>query len=268
VGRFSNALIGDTAAIIADFHTHAQINNLFRRAGVPGEPPQGNKLAKTEVWLVRANEDPACDEIAVLGRVLEELMDRDFPLANPEHIDKFRASVVRTLGREGLSYRRGGTILGATLATPSRSLEELIRGQHLDEIEREFDRALGNVESDPPAATTAACSILEALFKVIIADKRLTLPADQSVLPLWKVVQGHLGFEPGKASDPDDRKILQGLATTVDGIAARRSKSSSAHGRGPGAPPVEPRHARLAVHAAHTIVRFVMESNRPGGRNA
>lgn len=264
MGRLSSPLIADIAAIIGNFHSHNQINNIFTRAGAPGVPPEGTKTVKIEAWLRHANEDPGCDEIAVLGRALEDLMDRDFPGGNQEYIEGFRANVARALGRQGLSYRPGGTILGATLSTPSRSLDDLIRGRNLDEIEKEFDRALENVEADPPAAITAACSILEALFKVIIAEEGLTLPSDQSVLPLWKVVQGHLGLEPGKATDPDDRKMLQGLATTIDGIAGRRTKAGSAHGRSPGAPTVEARHARLAVHAAHTIVRFVMESRRPG----
>ena len=265
MGKLSNALIADIAAIIGEFYTHAQINSSFVRSGAPGEPPEGSKIVKTTAWLRRANEDPGCDEIAVLGGVLEELMDREFPLWNQEHIAKMRSHVTSGLGRHGLSYRKGGSIWGATLSTPSRSLEDLIRGRQLAEVEREFNRALENVESDPPAALTAACAILEALFKVIIADESLKLPSEQSVLPLWKVVQGHLGLEPGKTTDPDDRKMLQGFLTAIDGIAGRRTKTSSAHGRGPGAAVVEPRHARLAVHAAHTVVTFIMES-RAGGR--
>jgi Abortive infection C-terminus len=81
------------------------------------------------------------------------------------------------------------------------------------------------------------------------------------VLPLWRVVQGHLGWEPGKAVDPDVRQMLQGLASTIQGLAALRTHQGSAHGRGPDAPIVEARHARLAVHSAHTLVVFVMESN-------
>jgi len=181
------------------------------------------------------------------------------------YITGIRQDVTRALEGAGLSYQRGGTILGAALSTPSRSLEELIRGQNLDEIEKEFDRASKNVQSDPPAATTAACAILEALFKVIIADEGLTLPSEQTVLPLWRVVQSHLGLEPGNAIDPDDRNMLQGLATSIHGIAGRRTRGGSAHGRAPGTPTVEPRHARLAVHAAHTIVTFVMESRRGRG---
>lgn len=57
-------------------------------------------------------------------------------------------------------------------------------GGNLGELQKEFDRALANVEADPPAAITAVCAMLETLFKVIIADEGLALPNDLSVLPL------------------------------------------------------------------------------------
>ena len=39
-----------------------------------------------------------------------------------------------------------------------------------------------------------------------------------------------------------------------------RTHASSAHGAGRRRYNIEPRHARLAVHAAHTIGLFVLES--------
>ncbi len=232
---------------------------MFTRLGAPGEPPTGNKVVKVHEWLRRAVENPACDAVAILGGALELLMDRE---VNPDrdYVERLRSNVRRALARHGLSYQQGGTILGATLSTPSRSVEDLIRQRNLGELQKEFDRALANVESDPPAAVTAACAILESLFKVIIADEGLTLPSDQSVLPLWRVVQAHLGLQPGNATDQHVRQILQGLASSLQGIAGLRSNVGSAHGHGPGTPAVEPRHARLAVHAAHTLVVFVLES--------
>ena len=97
-------------------------------------------------------------------------------------------------------------------------------------------------------------------MRLRIAEAGLTLPSDQSVLPLWRVVQGHLGLEPGSVADQYVRQILQGQATSIHGIAGLRSNAGSAHGRGPGGPAVEPRHARLAIHAAHTLVVFILES--------
>jgi hypothetical protein len=51
-----------------------------------------------------------------------------------------------------------------------------------------------------------------------------------------------------------------GLLGVVGGIGALRTHASSAHGAGRTTYRFEPRHARLAVHAAHTIVTFTLES--------
>jgi hypothetical protein len=46
----------------------------------------------------------------------------------------------------------------------------------------------------------------------------------------------------------------------VDGLGALRTHVGSAHGRGRQAYRTSPRHARLAVHAAHTLTTFVLET--------
>ena len=184
-----NALIADIASIIGEWHSHTEIDIMFTRLGAPGDPPVGNKIIKVQTWLRRANGKPRFDAVPLLGGVLEELMDREVTAYNQEFVERKRTEVVRALARHGLSYQRGGVILGATLSTPSRSVEDLIRKKNLSELQKEFDRALANVESDPPSAITAACAILESTFKVIITDKALTMPGDQSILPLWRVVQ-------------------------------------------------------------------------------
>jgi hypothetical protein len=48
------------------------------------------------------------------------------------------------------------------------------------------------------------------------------------------------------------------LAIIVDGVGAFRTHAGDAHGQGPDAPSIERRHARLAVHAAHTVVTFIL----------
>jgi hypothetical protein len=213
-------LIADIASIIGGWHTHAEIDIMFQRLGAPGEPPEGSKVIKVQRWLRRANEDPDCDEVALLGGVLEELMDRQvYPKYDSEHTARVRDQVTGALGRHGLAYRHGGIIIGATLSTPSRSVDDMIRQRNLTALQKEFDRALANVAMDPPAAVTAACAILEAAFKVIIADAGLPMPSDESILPLWRVVQGHLGLQPANVTDQYVKQIVQGQATTVHGIA-------------------------------------------------
>jgi len=76
-------------------------------------------------------------------------------------------------------------------------------------------------------------------------------------------VQGHLDLDPSKQSDTELRQTLGGLASVVHGVGALRTRRGSAHGQGPGGSAIESRHARLAVHAAHSLVAFVLESWKP-----
>ena len=45
-----------------------------------------------------------------------------------------------------------------------------------------------------------------------------------------------------------------------EGIGALRTHASSAHGAGKKIYNLQPRHARLAIHAAHTVALFILES--------
>ena len=86
------------------------------------------------------------------------------------------------------------------------------------------------------------------------------MPAKQDLKPVWTIVRKHLGFDPSVVEDQDLQTILTGLFAVVDGIGALRTHASSAHGAGKKSYKLEPRHARLAIHAAHTVVLYVIES--------
>ena len=56
------------------------------------------------------------------------------------------------------------------------------------------------------------------------------------------------------------KKVLSGLNSIVDGIGSLRTHTGSAHGRGRRVYRLQARHARLAVHASHTLVGFFIET--------
>ena len=265
--RIPAPVIAEVAQAFQSEYTHAQIDNLFMRAEAPGDPPEGSKLVKVTEWLRQINTNPEVDALGILGRLLEEFLERQPPSgllmsaqAQKEWVEA-RTRVREALTARGLTYQIGGRIIGgAGLLAPSKSLADLIRERNVPAISREFDRAYEKVLTDPAGAVTAACAILEATCHTYIADERLTPPTDKSLHPLWKVIQGHLGLAPTAQLEDDLRKILGGLASIVDGVGAFRTHAGDAHGRGPEARPIEARHARLAVHAAHTVVTFVLET--------
>lgn len=124
----------------------------------------------------------------------------------------------------------------------------------------EFARALRNVEANPREAVSAGCNILESVCKIYIQEEGLEAPAKQDLQGIWRAVRKNLGFDPSAVEDRDLKEILSGLLGVVSGIGALRTHASSAHGAGRPKYRLEPRHARLAVHAAHTVVAFVLES--------
>jgi len=259
------AVLALTAELASERETHATLDSLFTYADAPGDPPVGSKHAKALAWLRRANRESP-DPLRVLGRVLEGYMDEVLDPNNhwdKEQIRK-RQKISTALANAQLQYVTGGKIAGS-MGTPTRTLSEFIRDRDLDSIDQEFQRAVQNATSSPREAVSAASNILESVCKVIIADENLPVPAKQDLQSVWGVVRKHLGIDPSKITDQDLQQILSGLLSVVHGIGSLRTHASSAHGAGKIPYKLEPRHARLAIHSAHTLCLFVLESWRRWG---
>jgi hypothetical protein len=251
------AVISD---VLAERYTHSRIDYFIGAAGLEGDRRSANKIDKVREWLRRANVGEYDDPLAILGRVIHELMEVDFESVEAQSaLEKDRARVQRVLAGQGLAYVKGGRVIVSGVTEVSKSVEEHIKAHDLSGLQAEFDRIYANVESDPAAAITASCALLESLFKVYITEEKLEMPSDKSLSPLWRVVRGHLKLEPDKGQDDDVRKVLVGLGSIVDGIGALRTHKGSAHGHEK-TYRVSPRHARLTAHSAFTLAAFILET--------
>jgi Abortive infection C-terminus len=254
-------LIAVVAAIFDAQYTHTQIESRFFAAGFPAPAPAGNKQQKCHNWLLMGNQSME-DPLRATGKLIEEIMEvvaAEWGTSTNTTACKERLSTQLT--NLGLSYQQGGHIVHLGSAVAVRTLDQMIKDRDLAGVQREFDRIFSNLDKDPGAALTAACALMEALFKSLIADEGLTLPADQSILPLWKTVRNHLSLDPGEMTDEGLKKVLSGLASIIDGIASLRTKQGSAHGHDVRETRyrVEARHARLAAHAALSLATFLIE---------
>nr|WP_315249504.1 abortive infection family protein [uncultured Duganella sp.] len=246
------------AEVCAARETHATLDGLFMYADAPGDPPDGSKPAKALEWLRRTNKDANADPLAVLGKLIEGYMD-----APPNQWDdgSDKQKIEKALEHSGLQYIRGGRITSATsTASSSRTLEQLLKTFDYSAVDDEFARALAKVQTEPREAVSAASNILESFCKLYIAENGLDMPTKQDLKPLWTVVRKHLGFDPAAVADTDLQTILSGLIAIVEGIGALRTHASSAHGAGVTSYRLEPRHARLAIHSAHTVTLFALET--------
>ena len=262
--KIPSPLISAVTDIVSERESHASLDSLFLHGGAPENPPAGSKRTKALAWLRLINK-VSNDPLAVLGRIIEGYMEELPPTGGPCD-DSLSAAytpdqekINNALTYCDLKYMRGGRIVNS-LGAPTRTLEEFIRDRDIPSIEYEFDRALENVESSPREAVSAASNILESVCKAYITEEQLDMPAKQDLKPVWTVVRKHLGFDPSVVVDQDLQTILTGLFAVVDGIGALRTHASSAHGAGKNSYKLEPRHTRLAIHAAHTVALYVIES--------
>ncbi|PAR33845.1 abortive infection family protein [Vibrio metoecus] len=258
------AVLSDNLSLL---ETHASLDNLFLYANAPGEPPEGSKPVKVQAWLRLINKE-SDEPLKILGKLIETYME--LPKQEEEevslwgtnvtnHKKEFKKKLESILAQCNLTYINGGIVSDGSSA-PSRSLSDLIKGRDIPSIEAEFTRALANVNSEPRESVSAACNILESIFKVYIADEQLEPPQKQDLQNVWKIVRGDLGFDPKLVQDDDLKRVLSGILSIVDGIGAFRTHASSAHGEGRVMYKLKPRHARLAIHSAHTIAIFVLET--------
>ena len=236
---------------------HKTLENLFYRAGARGEVPDGNCVTKCQTWLRRLHNEVQ-DPIRVLGKVIEEFMEVDNPRYHPQ--DDGRREISEVLARYGMTYDRRGLVLNTAAAISTKTLLDHLQERKLDSVQEEFERSLRHAIADPAAAVTAASSTIESMCKVYLEDRHIPLPTKQDISHLWRDVSNHVGFDPGSKEDNDVKKVLSGLVSVVTGIGALRTHAGSAHGRGRKRYKLQPRHARLAIHASHTIIAFLLET--------
>jgi hypothetical protein len=257
----SAPIIAIVSELVSQYETHATLDSLFMHAGVPGDPPPESKHAKAMEWLRRTNKDYDTDPMEVLGLIIEGYMEEepDLRYGTDEEKQKQINRLKSALQKANLKYLQGGKIIGA-YSSPVISLEQEIRKRNIESVTVEFERAISNIENSPREAISAACNILESIFKIFIEDEGLAMPKKKDLKSLWALVRNNLNFNPNSVEDRDLKEILSGLAGVIGGIGALRTHGSSAHGAGKKVYRMAPRHARLAVHSAHTMALFVLES--------
>tara|TARA_R110000868_G_scaffold266583_1_gene525815 strand:+ start:31791 stop:32621 length:831 start_codon:yes stop_codon:yes gene_type:complete len=264
-----NPVLAATADLLAAINTHTELESLFLSADVSIEAAPPPKLKKALIWLRCINENKAIENpLVVLGKLLQTAMERcNYQLYGGSLALKER--LIDALADNHLRYQEGGHVVSSNnQSSVTKTLENMIKTLDYSSINDEFDRAAKKIESEPKEAVSAAGNILEATCKIYIEDEGIDYPAKKDLTTLWKTVRGHMGFKPGDDMDNDLKKILTGLFSLVSGVAALRTHVSSAHAAGKHGYRVDARHARLAVHAAHTATLYLLETwEKNKGRN-
>lgn len=268
--KIPTSLIGLLSRIIPDYYTRATQDALFLYAGTPVSDPDLSK-AKAVVACLRGANSQNAFPMKVLGIILDDFMATDVkntrswgqttPSEQEIALEKCKADVRETLTREGFSYVKGGTIVKAGTSS-TLTLFESVKKHGLSTVEIEITRALAQIEEDPHAAAHYAGNVLEAAIKVYLDHKSIQFTDKDTLSPLWKLASDAMGLNSEDWDDKDLKLIGTGLNNIVSGIMYIRNRKSAAHGRSFSQAKIyviKPRHARLAIHSAHTVAAYLIE---------
>lgn len=268
--EISSQMMGHLSHAISTHYTASEIEALFLYAGAPDRPPESSK-AKTVLALLRATNTECAAPLEVLGKILNDFVSRERSGASKwnggedaaAELTRDQAKAVELLCEEGFELGKGGRIAArGAQASPTHSLVELVAAQGLSAVDTEIQRALARVDDDPNAAAHYAGNTLEAVFKAYLRHQGLGFAEGATLSDLWRDAAAAAKMKPKDLENGDLKKIASELHSIVEGIMRLRNAKSGAHGKSEEQArryKIEPRHARLAIHASHSVAAYFVE---------
>lgn len=122
------------------------------------------------------------------------------------------------------------------------------------------------VESDPSLAIGTAKELIETCCKTILAERGKTVMGKPDMPVLTKETLKELKLVPDGVPDSARgseviKRLLSNLGTIGNGLAELRGLYGTGHGQHGKTVGLSPRHAKLAVGAAATLVTFLFETH-------
>lgn len=174
--------------------------------------------------------------------------------------------LIKLLGFDGFTWtgshlvRADGTPVLEELTASSRPLE----GAHLT---MQIQRMRDSVDSDPSLAIGTAKELIETVCKTILEERGQTIDGAPEIPQLTKSLLKELELVPEGVPEQKRgadiiRGILRSLGTIGNDLAQLRGLYGTGHGKVATTQALQPRHAKLAVGAAATLVTFLVETHR------
>jgi AbiJ N-terminal domain 3/Abortive infection C-terminus len=164
-------------------------------------------------------------------------------------------------GRPIYTARRAN--MGAVLVDQARALSTDL-GEY---VSRQVTRMEAAIESDPELAIGTAKEFLETICKTILRQRSIPFAdTGEDVTALVKLTARNLQLLPADVERRTEaaasiRVLLSNLGAVAQRLAEIRNLSGTGHGRTAQFQGLQPRHARLAVHAAVTLGVFLYEAH-------
>lgn len=196
---------------------------------------------------------------------------------NVEEVEKLKMYINDNLHFDGYELITDSSIARRPVFIARQ--EPFFENPSLKTVKKEFDskddqyilkqitRMETSIDEDPYLAIGTAKELIETVCKTILEERGIEIEKGLDLSQLVKETTKSLKLSPhdipdeAKASEVI-RKILGNLAAITQGIAELRNQYGTGHGKSSKTKGLQPRHARLAVEAASTLVIFLFETHK------
>lgn len=257
------------------FSTLSVIRNEFDAADIVEdeeyEPPvSGQRRTLIEKYYHSLDFSRYPDVRKFLNVFESAMADLEDWVANENYIHHAQAKVWRDkllnlIKREGFTYKNGKLAPGA--GVPLADVKQHAIEFDADYMARQVERIEASIETDPDQAIGSAKELIETCCKTILAEHDKPVSGRPEIPELISMTLKELSLLPDDVRDQAKgaetiKKLLRTLGTIPQGLAELRNLYGTGHGKDGKFKGLTPRHARLAVGAARTVVSFLFESHR------
>lgn len=252
------------------------ITDAFRTAGIrcnesfdPGLSGERRTLVEQYYnTLDFSRWDDVRKVISVLEHVLDDLevVESGNDLYRKPHATAAKERLLRTLRRDGFEWSAGRLLPPPDLISIS-NIHDAIAGLDAPELSRQLTRLRDSVNDDPSLAVGTAKEMLETACKTILEERGMTPNSSWDVGDLLKETRKSLKLLPDDIPSAAKgaqtiKRLLSNLGQLGVGLSELRNLYGSGHGRTGGKRGISPRHARLAVGSATTLIQFLFETHQ------
>lgn len=257
--------------------TLATISDAFEAAAIDWDPSFDPQLSGQRRTLVEqyyrtldfTNWQDVKKLLAVYEGVLDDL-EVSIDTYGTDHLKREFAKLTRCLRRDGFTWQGGRLIPPADMVT-AVNVHDAVIALNEPELSRQIARLRDAVDKDPALAVGTAKEMLETTCKAILERRDIVVDSSWDVAELLKRTRKVLKLVPDDIPDSAKgsetiKRLLSNLGQVGIGLAELRNLYGTGHGR-TGAGGLSPRHARLAVGSAVTLVQFLFETDQEQTRN-
>jgi hypothetical protein len=188
------------------------------------------------------------------------------PFTDADWAEKNFVLLKKWIEKDGFKYADGKLVaIGKNQAI--QDMVDNTKSLDVPELHRQLERIHKAIEDDPGLAIGTAKELIETTCKTILEERHVSFGTSDDLPKLVKETRKVLGLVPDSIPDSAKgaeiiRRLLSNLGNIAQGLDELRNLYGTGHGKTGKSKGLSPRHARLAVGAASTLIMFLFDTHQ------